>query len=775
MKKKAARKAPAAKKTARKSAAKRPGARPVSGAEARALVVSLTEVDSRKYDGWDGKNGCYGCGIDAARISETLRRTGFQITALANEKATARAVLKGLQEAAATAKAGDTFFFYFSGHGGQMPDASGDEDAERGGRPGADETLVCYDQELIDDELDKVWLSFPKGSVIYMVSDSCNSGTNFRNLLTQGASPIRPMNRSTERKMKARLLHIGGCRDGFSSFGDGDGGVATNALIRVWAGGAGPQSWQDLFEQACRLITGQKPQLNHYGDQAIALYGARPFSPWQAPSPSSDARGGRTAGSRRRASGGEADDVDDPELAVLSGALVRKLEKVTAPEAAGRRTTRDLGSSDERMARKATRWLMQNFGDKLRSVGADTPFDAALLCAIVCQETAYFWVPLLESLETRPEYRDSPGELADLLVARCVLDASGDYPGTSRGAFPRNTAAFRERYGNDFTAMLIDEANQTRKLRGFSPKEWVYKGYGIFQNDLQAVVENESFFRDREWYDFDRCVSRCVEELKEKYRIVGQDLWEAVRAYNGSGASARQYRDNVRQYYVWTKEEIETLPSRSLGERSLARTRDILPDATPGLSQAELAARLSSLNLDRQAHPLIIVGIRGYYLNTMGLPGVNDRGLYDDAIFIDSPHGFAAYNGNTDPSSRREGHGTGSHKGMARLKPGVWMAHKFDDHCSPSSGLCHPAICQRLAKVTVIRDGEDGADYEHEGMFGINIHRGGRNGTSSAGCQTLHPDQWDSFYALAKDLARRYHGDNWNSVVIPYILLVNES
>ena len=25
-------------------------------------------------------------------------------------------------------------------------------------------------------------------------------------------------------------------------------------------------------------------------------------------------------------------------------------------------------------------------------------------------------------------------------------------------------------------------------MRGFGPKEWVYKGYGIFQYDLQAVM-----------------------------------------------------------------------------------------------------------------------------------------------------------------------------------------------------------------------------------------------------------------------------------------------
>jgi hypothetical protein len=32
----------------------------------------------------------------------------------------------------------------------------------------------------------------------------------------------------------------------------------------------------------------------------------------------------------------------------------------------------------------------------------------------------------------------------------------------------------------------------------------------------------------------------------------------------------------------------------------------------------------------------------------------------------------------------------------------------------------------------------------------INIHRGGRKGTSSLGCQTIHPDQWQAFYAMTR-------------------------
>lgn len=189
-----------------------------------------------------------------------------------------------------------------------------------------------------------------------------------------------------------------------------------------------------------------------------------------------------------------------------------------------------------------------------------------------------------------------------------------------------------------------------------------------------------------------------------------------------------------------------------------------LPPSKPRLSSSELEQLLRTFNWDHNKYPVVIAGIRGYYLNTMGAPGVNDRGIYDDAIFIYSPSVMAAYNGNTDPSVIRKGQGTGSFKGMATLNPGAWYVHKFDMHNGK-----YLALCQRLGPVTVTRDGLT-QPYQDTGLFGINIHRGGYNTTSSLGCQTIHPAQWDSFINLAVDQAKRYFGVRWNKQVIPYFL-----
>lgn len=189
----------------------------------------------------------------------------------------------------------------------------------------------------------------------------------------------------------------------------------------------------------------------------------------------------------------------------------------------------------------------------------------------------------------------------------------------------------------------------------------------------------------------------------------------------------------------------------------------MMPKAAPRLSSTELRNRIAPFNIDRNKYPLVVIGIRGYYLNTMGEVGKNDRGIYDDAIFVETPAVTAAYNGNTDPSVIKKGSGKGARKGMAVLKPGVWYAHKFDLHNGK-----YLALCQRLGEVTVIRDGDP--PYEDKGMFGINIHKGGYNTTSSLGCQTIHPLQWNSFVNLTRDQARRYFGDKWNKSVIPYVL-----
>jgi len=192
----------------------------------------------------------------------------------------------------------------------------------------------------------------------------------------------------------------------------------------------------------------------------------------------------------------------------------------------------------------------------------------------------------------------------------------------------------------------------------------------------------------------------------------------------------------------------------------------IVPDSKPRLSSAELHKMIDVYKIDRAKYPLLIIGIRGYYLNTLGEAGKNDRGIYDDALFIDSPNVTASSNANTDPTGYRRGQGTASTKGMACLQNGVWYSYQFGMHKT------YPAIIQTGGKVKVMRDGTP--DYPDEGYLGINIHRGGYGKTSSLGCQTIYPSQWESFIQLASDQAKRLFGNRWNKVIIPYVLVENK-
>ncbi|BDC46010.1 peptidoglycan-binding domain-containing protein [Paraburkholderia terrae] len=183
-------------------------------------------------------------------------------------------------------------------------------------------------------------------------------------------------------------------------------------------------------------------------------------------------------------------------------------------------------------------WLTANFGPAIQTAIEGTRVDAALVSAIVCKETANVWLGWISKM--------SPGQI----LARCVFDGSGDVPGTSRSAFPQNTAAFRARYGDALTDMLIAEANATRRLRGYNDKQWVYKGYGPFQYDLQHIDKTPDFFKNRQWGSMTACLDRFMSVMTDKLNQA-QALHEAVRMYNGSGTRAQTYADQVMEMRGW--------------------------------------------------------------------------------------------------------------------------------------------------------------------------------------------------------------------------------
>lgn len=173
-----------------------------------------------------------------------------------------------------------------------------------------------------------------------------------------------------------------------------------------------------------------------------------------------------------------------------------------------------------------------------------------------------------------------------------------------------------------------------------------------------------------------------------------------------------------------------------------------------GRLSKEEAERYLLTAINAHTDAVKVVAVRGYYLNSMGKPAVNDRGIYDDAIILIGPNYFKTFNGNTDPRLAKAG--------IAMLLPG-WHLFKQGQHNYKNP---YPAFRTANARevLPVLRDGQTGIK---EGVT-INLHKGGQYSTNSAGCQTIIADQWDEFKKDAYNLMNK-EGQR----VLPYLLLEN--
>ena len=223
------------------------------------------------------------CEFDANDMATLAEAHKMKPSTLLTRKATRANVLKGIRAAAKTLGSGDLFFLTYSGHGGQMPDVSGEEDDKK------DETWCFYDGEFIDDELYNELGGFADGVRVLVLSDSCHSGTVTRARVPEtvagiGRSKMMPpsvamrtynlhrafydklqhdvakdarsmrdadpdaalalvhagaSNRLTNiaAKTKAGVILISGCQDNQTSLDGDHNGAFTEQLLRVWDNG----------------------------------------------------------------------------------------------------------------------------------------------------------------------------------------------------------------------------------------------------------------------------------------------------------------------------------------------------------------------------------------------------------------------------------------------------------------------------------------------------------------------------------------------------------
>lgn len=170
-----------------------------------------------------------------------------------------------------------------------------------------------------------------------------------------------------------------------------------------------------------------------------------------------------------------------------------------------------------------------------------------------------------------------------------------------------------------------------------------------------------------------------------------------------------------------------------------------MPPSKPRASLGVVISAATKGWVNHRPGPLpefFVLVVRAYYRDSMGKARANDYGIFDDALFIISPFGFSAWNGNSDPS--RIGWNGKAGKFMARLKPGVWTYRSLKHKMSSPDG--YMAFGQGPEPVTVERIKGDGSVAQTEtGCFGINLHRAGMTSTSSEGCMTVPREQWADF------------------------------
>jgi metacaspase-1 len=229
------------------------------------IHIGLNSVDPNHYNGWSGK--LQACEADAKDMARIASDKDFEGTTILTPKATADAVKSAIGDAAGKLEKGDILFLTYSGHGGQVPDTNGDEADTK------DETWVLYDRQLVDDEIYDLYSQFAEGTRIFVLSDSCHSGTVNRDIFNAAVphvveaamvdddeprtkdlprdvadgtyeqnqelyDGIQKSHPSAEKaEIGATVLLISGCQDNQLSLDGTRNGLFTQQLLAVWKDG----------------------------------------------------------------------------------------------------------------------------------------------------------------------------------------------------------------------------------------------------------------------------------------------------------------------------------------------------------------------------------------------------------------------------------------------------------------------------------------------------------------------------------------------------------
>ena len=284
-----------------------------------AITIGLNSVDSAHYDGWDGKLNA--AEKDATDIQTLAKSVGFTTEIIKGNNATRESVAAAINNAAANLSTGDIFLLYYSGHGGQLPDLDGDEDDS------LDETWCLFNGQLMDDDIRQFWTSFKEDVRVFILSDSCHSGTVAKmlrevELNLRGISPVakdlteclpkegikamphsvalntymnnqdfydkyiakvdkakKTFKKGIEAAIKANIRLISGCQDNQSSYDGTFNSAFTEKLKTVWNGGKFKGEYSKFHTEIQNLLPPyQSPNHLIFGKQNLIYNQQIPFT-----------------------------------------------------------------------------------------------------------------------------------------------------------------------------------------------------------------------------------------------------------------------------------------------------------------------------------------------------------------------------------------------------------------------------------------------------------------------------------------------------------------
>ena len=165
----------------------------------KALLVGINDYAPIGVGGPDLR----GCVDDVKDMATTLRDLAIVpanptvMHILTDGRATRATIISELNWLVKGAKKGDLLVFYYSGHGSQMPDLTGEEPDKK------DETICPHDFAtagmIKDDDLRAIFSGIASGVNLEVLLDSCHSGSGTRELAALSGEGIPEEERVTIR------------------------------------------------------------------------------------------------------------------------------------------------------------------------------------------------------------------------------------------------------------------------------------------------------------------------------------------------------------------------------------------------------------------------------------------------------------------------------------------------------------------------------------------------------------------------------------------------